>query len=75
MPKMKLKATVDVNVDTEAILLELNPIIQDMISAMQLFVDRVDCWEVRSKKTYKQFKDILEKAYGLDVQDFISIEV
>lgn len=31
-----------------------------MEDAMKEFVRRVECGEVRSRKTYKQFKDILE---------------
>jgi len=34
--------------------------IEELEKAMQLFVDRVGCGEVRSKKTYAQFKELLK---------------
>lgn len=36
----------------------------EMYEAMQEFVDRVECGEVRSVKTYSKFKAILAKARG-----------
>jgi len=36
----------------------------EMYDAMQLFVDRVDRREIRSRKTYESFKAILKKARG-----------
>lgn len=35
--------------------------IQELENAMQTFVDRCDKGEVKSKKTYSQFKKLLEK--------------
>lgn len=34
-------------------------LMRNMEAAMKTFVERVDAGEVRSKKTYKQFKEIL----------------
>lgn len=45
---------------------------EQMLEALKLFVVRVEMGEVRSKKTYAQFKEIIESVTGKKIKEIIT---